>query len=59
MLPLVESIILATVARLLPLNATGRPRTETKELLNKMVLVLESGMSWRHLGQCFAFRDGS
>ena len=52
MLPLVESIILATVARLLPFNATGRPRTETKELLNKMVLVLESGMSWRHLGQC-------
>jgi len=41
MLPLVETIILATVARLLPLNATGRPRTETKELLNKMVLVLE------------------
>jgi len=42
MLPLVETIILATVARLLPLNATGRPRTETKELLNKMVLVLEN-----------------
>lgn len=57
MLPVVESVILSNAARLVPPKATGRPRFDAKDMLRQMVLVLESGMSWRHLGRCTSGAD--
>ena len=51
MLPFVESAILSHAARLAPLKPTGRHRSCARELLSSMLLVLESGMAWRHLGR--------
>lgn len=46
--------MLANVTRLDPPKSTGRPRANACGMLRQMMLVLESGMSWRQLQRCAA-----
>ena len=49
---IMKTAILAQVERLVPRFETGRHRTDHAVLLDKMMIVLHTGMPWRSLNMC-------